>query len=95
MSLQSNKILIIDSASMLMNKLIDEKSKKVKEIIFTQHLILIQICNNNHWFIYFIIRSSEKSFILILMNSLNTGKHTQFTNTIFNWFKSSINTKQN
>ena len=48
MSLQSNKISIIDSASMLINKLIDEKSNKVKEIISTQHLILIPICTGNH-----------------------------------------------
>ena len=43
LSLQSNKISIIDSASMLINNLIDEKSNKVKEIISTQHLILIPI----------------------------------------------------
>ena len=48
MSLQSNKISIIDSASMLMNKLTDEKSKEVKDIISTQYLILILICNDNH-----------------------------------------------
>ena len=95
MSLQSNKIVIIDSASMSMNKIIDEKSKKVIEIISTQHLILIPICNDNHWFIYFIIRSSEKLFMLILMDSLNTCIHAQFTNTIFNWFTYSINAKQN
>ena len=70
---------------MLMNNIIDEKSNKVKEIISKQHLILIPICNDNHWFIYFIIRSSEKSFMLILMDSLNIGKYIQFTNTIFNW----------
>ena len=59
MSLQLNKTLIIDSDSMLMNKLIDEKSNEVKEIISTQHLILILICNDIHWFIYFIIKFSE------------------------------------
>ena len=80
---------------MLMNKLIDENIKKVKKIISTQHLTLIPICNENHWFICFIIRSSENSFMLILIDSLNKSKHTQFTNTIFNWFKSSINAKQN
>ena len=83
LSLQSNKISIIDSASMLINNLIDEKSNKVKEIISTQHLILIPICTGNHWIIYFIIRSSENSFMLILMDSFFTVKRTQFTNTIF------------
>ena len=29
------------------------------------------------------------------MNSLNTCIHAQFTNTILNWFKYSINAKQN
>ena len=95
MILQSNKISIIDWASILMNNLIYEKSNKVKEIISTQHLILIPICNNAHWFIYFIIRSSEKLFMLILMDSLNTCIHVHFTNTIFNWFKYSIDAKQN
>ena len=33
--------------------------------------------------------------MLILKDLLNTGKRTQFTNTIFNWFESSINAKQN
>ena len=32
--------------------------------------------------------------MLILMDSLNKGKHIQFTSTICNWFKSSINSKQ-
>ena len=67
-----------------MNKLIYEKSKKLKDIISTPHLILIPICNDIHWFIYFIIRSSETSFMLIIIDSLNTGKYIQFTNTIFN-----------
>ena len=55
MSFQSNKISIIDSASMLMNNLIDEKSNKGKEIISTQHLILIPICNGIHWFIFLLL----------------------------------------
>ena len=78
-----------------MNNLIYEKSNKVKEIISTQHFILVPICNNAHWFINFIIRSSETLFMLILMDSLNKSKHIQFTNTIFKWFQSSINAKQN
>ena len=62
MSLQSNKISTIDPASMLINKLIDKKSNNVKDIISTQHLILIPICTGNHWIIFFIIRSSETFF---------------------------------
>ena len=76
MSLQSNKISTIDPASMLMFKLIDEKSNKDKEIISTKQLILIPICTGNHWIISFIIRSSENSFILILMDSLNIVRRT-------------------
>ena len=94
MSLQSNKISIIDPSSMLMKKSIDKKSNKVKETISTKHLILIPICQNNHWIIYFIIRSSENSFRLILMDSLFTVKRTHFTNTIFKWFESSKDAKQ-
>ena len=70
------------------------KSNKVKEFISTQHLILIQICTGNHWTIYFIIRSSENSFMLILIDSIFTVKRTQFTNTIFKWFESSKDAKQ-
>ena len=80
---------------MLINKLIDEKSNKVREIISTQHLILIPICTGNHWIIYFIIRSSEYSFMLILMNSIFTDKRIQFTETIFKWFEYSKDAKQN
>ena len=94
MSLQSNKISIIDPSSMLMKKSIDKKSNKVKETISTKHLILIPICQNNHWIIYFIIRSSENSFMLILMDSLFTVKRTHFTNTIFKWFEYSKDAKQ-
>ena len=94
MSLQSNKISIIDPSSMLMKKSIDKKSNKVKETISTKHLILIPICQNNHWIIYFIIRSSENSFRLILMDSLFKVKSTHFTNTIFKWFESSKDVKQ-
>ena len=93
MSLQSNKILIISSMCMERN-LTDKKSNKVKETVSTKHLILIPICQNNHWIIYFIIRSSKNSFMLILMDSLNTGEHTYFTNIIINWFESSEDVKQ-
>ena len=66
-----------------MNNLIYEKSNKVKEIISTQHFILVPICNNAHWFINFIIRSSETLFMLILMDSLNIVRHTNYSNSIF------------
>ena len=33
--------------------------------------------------------------MLILIDSLNTGRHTHFSNSIFEWFQSSINAKQN
>ena len=89
MILQSNKKSTIDPASMLMKNLKDQKSNKVKETISTKHLILIPIFQDNHWIIYFIIRSSENSFMLILMDSLNIVKHKKYSNSIFKWFESS------
>ena len=68
-SSQSNKISVIDSTSMVMKNLQDDKNTKVRENISTQNLILIQIAKGvgGHWFIYLLIRSSKKLFMLILL----------------------------
>ena len=70
MSLQSNSISAIDSTSMMMNNLQDDKTTKVRETISAKHLILISIAKGCHWFIYLLIRSSKESFMLILLDSL-------------------------
>ena len=95
MSLQSRKILVIDSTSMGMNELTDGKAIKLREKISTQNLILIPIAKDGHWIIYLFIRSSEKSFMLILLDSLCRTIYSNFTNINTKWFNSSEDVKEN
>ena len=95
MSLQSRKISVIDSTSMGMNELTDAKAIRLREKITTQNLILIPIAKDGHWIIYLFIRSSEKSFMLILLDSLRLGLYSNFTKIVTKWFKSNKDVKGN
>ena len=48
MGLQSNKISVIDSTSIVINDLQDDKTTKVRENISSQNLILIPIAKDGH-----------------------------------------------
>ena len=79
---------------MLMNKLEDSKAIEVREKISTQNLILILTAKYCHWFTYLLIRSSEKYFMLILLDSLYTDKRSNFNNIVAKWFGSSKDEKE-
>ena len=93
MSLQSRKISVIDSTSMGMKELTDGTAIKLREKISTQKLILIPIAKDGHWIIYLFIRSSDKSFMLILLDSFCRGIYSNFTNIVTKWFKASEDIK--
>ena len=95
MSLQSSKITVIDSSPIELNELTDAKAIKLREKISTQNLILIPIAKDGHWIIYLFIRSSEKSFMLILLDSLRLGLYSNCTKIVTKWFKSSEDVKGN
>ena len=78
-----------------MNELQDGKAIKLREKISTQNLILIPIAKNEHWIIYLFIRSSEKYFMLILLDSLCRRIYSNFTNIITKCFHASEDAKGN
>ena len=101
MSLQLNKIAVVDSLSYhnetwnnkihkhVVNQWGDKATSAIHKSISNYNLIIFPFCESRHWFTFMFIRIDKKRFILIQIDSFKHEAQKGKSEELINWFNSS------